>query len=448
MRPSVSVLLSWQPAQLATAGHDLVRRCADLQRQAGALTAVGSSLAGVWSGAAAQAATAHHTRRSAEVDELAAVVHTAGQALLAAADAVGQARASLQSALAAASAAGCTVLDDGTVLPPARPPVPGGLTDEALTAWHAEADATAAAQAAGAARLGAQVRAALTAAGAADDVSAVALSALRPPAVSPAPEPVRMGLTGGRWGPVALPSCPTTPEADEDEHGWLYDAVGGIGSGAWKTGPGMIGDVVGWIPLDAAQAVDDFTDRRYDDLSDWYDADTDSGVYRTADLSTQVGGFLGTGGVAAVRGVPALVRGGRSLLSRRAAEPVTFLSYRSGQTITNGHGGFVQAHHTIQDAAVRGLAGYDRAAAPALIMLRADHAATFAAQRGVRASATYRAERQIAARALREAGYTADEVTFAIKQADAYFLETLGWTMDTPVNVVRSAATAAGGGAR
>jgi len=56
---------------------------------------------------------------------------TAGQALLRAVDAIAQARAGLQAALSAA-AAGCTVLDDGAVLPPARPPVPIGLPEQEL----------------------------------------------------------------------------------------------------------------------------------------------------------------------------------------------------------------------------------------------------------------------------------------------------------------------------
>lgn len=80
MTPSVSVLLSWQPAQVSAASEDLVRRASDVQRSAGELSAVGASLSGVWWGAAAQAATAHHARRSAEVDALADVVHAAGQA--------------------------------------------------------------------------------------------------------------------------------------------------------------------------------------------------------------------------------------------------------------------------------------------------------------------------------------------------------------------------------
>jgi hypothetical protein len=253
MRPSVSVLLSWQPAALGSAGDALLTRAADLQRSAGDLTSIGSGLSAVWSGAAAQAATAHHTRRSAEVDDLGTVVHTAGQALLRAAEAIGQARTSLQSALAAASAAGCTVLDDGTVLPPARPPVPGGLTDEDRTAWQTEADATAAAQAGVAARLEAQIRSALTAAGAADDVSAAALAALQPPTVSPAPQPVAMGLTGGQWGPMALPSCPTTPTtpATTDDGNWWDGTVEQLGGFADGVRDGvvepvkMVGGLVG-----------------------------------------------------------------------------------------------------------------------------------------------------------------------------------------------------------
>jgi len=239
----VSQLLSWQPAQLAASGQALLRRAGDLQRSAGELTSIGTGLAGVWSGEAAQAATAHHRRRSTEVDDLATVVHTAGRALIAAADAIGQARTSTQSALAAAAAAGCTVLDDGTVLPPPRPSMPGGLNDPDASAWRAQADATAAAQAATAARLTAQIRAALTAAGAADDTNAAALAALQPPLISPPPRPVQMGFTGGQWGPLPLPSCPITqststssPAQDDDDEddGWWDGAVDqlvGFGTG-------------------------------------------------------------------------------------------------------------------------------------------------------------------------------------------------------------------------
>ena len=292
MRPSVPVLLSWQPDRLGAVGETLLTRAADLQRSAGDLTSIGSGLSAVWSGAAAQAATAHHTRRSAEVDDLATVVHTAGQALLRAAEAIGQARTSLQSALAAASAAGCTVLDDGTVLPPARPPVPGGLTDEDRTAEQAEADATAAAQAAGAARLAAQIRAALTAAGAADATSSAALSALQPPQVSPPPQPVRMGLSGGQWGPAPLPSCPVLPAAapapppQEDDGGFWSD----LGHGVLEVA-GLI-PVLG-EPADGINAV-------------WYEAEGD---HLNAGLSAAgMVPFLGWGATGAkltVKGVKA-----------------------------------------------------------------------------------------------------------------------------------------------
>lgn len=81
-------------------------------------------------------------------------------------------------------------------------------------------------------------------------------------------------------------------------------------------------------------------------------------------------------------------------------------------------------------------------------MLRADHAATFVNQRGARLTVTYGSERAIARRALRQSGYTAKEAILAIKQADEYFINTLGWTMDTPVNVVHGAPITAGGTTR
>ena len=308
MRPSVSQLLSWQPAQLAAAGTSLVARAADLQRSAADLTSIGSGLSGVWSGAAAQAATAHHRRRAAEVDELATVVHTAGQALLRAADAIGPARTSLQSALAAASAAGCTVLDDGTVLPPARPPVPGGLSDQDLTTWQTQADATAAADAAVAARLASQIRAALTAAGAADATSAAALSALQPPQISPAPRPVQMGLTGGQWAPVPLPSCPVTPQApappapEEEDDGGFWSSLG----------HGVL-DVAGLVPVlgepaDGINAI-------------WYEAEGD---HLNAGLSAAgMVPFLGWGATGAKLGIKGVKAADEAAAASRAAGETT-----------------------------------------------------------------------------------------------------------------------------
>ncbi len=316
--PTVSRLLGWQPDRVEAAGQRLLNRAEDLQRSAGELTAIGSGLSQVWSGAAAQAATAHHTRRSGEVDDLATVVYGAGQTLIRAAGAIGRARASLQSSLSAASASGCTVLDDGSVLPPARPAVPVGLAPQDRVLWQKEADLTASSQAAAAARLAQQIRAALDDAGAADDTTASALDAVRAPKISAPPQPVRMGLTGGQWGPVAPPSCPTVQaapaaqraeaeEAGEDDS-FLFTAVGGIGAGLWKVGPGVIGDVADVIPLGATQALADVSDQAYDDLSQWYGADTSSGVYRTADLGTQGVGFVLTGGVGALKAVPAAIK--------------------------------------------------------------------------------------------------------------------------------------------
>jgi len=283
----------------------LVSRAGDLQRGAGELTSIGAGLSGVWSGAAAQAAVAHHRRRSAEVDALAGVVHAAGQALIRAADGIAQARGSLQAALSAASASGCSVLDDGTVLPPARPPVPAGLSEQDRSAWQVQADATAAAQAAGAARLAAQIQAALTLAGAADDAGSAALWALQPPPVSAPPRPVPMGLSGGQWGLVPLPSCPVTapaavvPAPDEED-----------GAGFWSgLGHGVL-DVAGLVPVlgepaDGINAI-------------WYEAEGD---HVNAALSAAgMVPFLGMGATAAKVGIKGVETAGEAATAARAAE--------------------------------------------------------------------------------------------------------------------------------
>lgn len=240
----MSRLSGWRPVATGSAGSVLVARAGGLQRAAGALSSVSAGLGGAWSGAAAQAATGHTRRRAGEVDQLAVAVHAAGQALIRAGTAIGQAQTDLRAALAAAATAQCSVSDDGTVSPPARPAMPAGLADDQRQDWQDEADQTARHNATVAAHLQDQIQAALTAAGTADTAAHNALSAIDPPAVSPPPTLTAVGPFGGVWGPMPLPSCPAAPTPPPQPPAEQDD-----GGGFWNNlGHGVL-DVAGLVPV-------------------------------------------------------------------------------------------------------------------------------------------------------------------------------------------------------
>jgi hypothetical protein len=89
------------------------------------------------------------------------------------------------------------------------------------------------------------------------------------------------------------------------------------------------------------------------------------------------------------------------------------------------------AHHVIQDAAVRDLVGYDTNAAPGVQLpgpstaIGSPHYNATQVQRHAHPTAglggTYGAERAIAHRALVAAGFTQAQATQAVAEADAYF---------------------------
>ena len=88
--------------------------------------------------------------------------------------------------------------------------------------------------------------------------------------------------------------------------------------------------------------------------------------------------------------------------------------------------GHKDAHHIIQEAAVRDLPGYDSNSAPGVALPGPSnvpgtpHHATRAVQREP-GGGTYAAERRIGYKTLRKAGYTPDEARRAIDDADRYF---------------------------
>ncbi|MEY9582010.1 RHS repeat-associated core domain-containing protein [Sinorhizobium fredii] len=97
--------------------------------------------------------------------------------------------------------------------------------------------------------------------------------------------------------------------------------------------------------------------------------------------------------------------------------------------------GLKDAHHIIQDAAVRKLEGYRTNAAPGVVLKGPSnlsgtaHNLATAVQRQA-GGGTYAAERRIGYKALRAAGFSAETARSAIERADTYF-ESIGVTLDT-----------------
>jgi hypothetical protein len=102
-------------------------------------------------------------------------------------------------------------------------------------------------------------------------------------------------------------------------------------------------------------------------------------------------------------------------------------------------GGLKDAHHVIQDAAVRDLPGYNTNAAPGVQLegpstaIGSPHYNATQVQR-LTGGGTYGAEREIGRDALLAAGYSEAEAAQAIAEADAYF-ESIGVTLDTPTRI-------------
>jgi len=97
------------------------------------------------------------------------------------------------------------------------------------------------------------------------------------------------------------------------------------------------------------------------------------------------------------------------------------------------------AHHVIQDAAVRDLVGYNSSKAPGVQLpgpaskKGTPHNATRSVQQQ-RGGGTYAAERRIGYKALRKAGATRDQARQQIKRADEYF-DSIGVTRDTATRI-------------
>jgi hypothetical protein len=113
--------------------------------------------------------------------------------------------------------------------------------------------------------------------------------------------------------------------------------------------------------------------------------------------------------------------------------------FRAGTYGELKNAGIKDAHHVIQDAAVRDLPGYDSRAAPAVELKgpatrvgTAHYEATQVQRRA--GGGTYADERRIAYEALRRAGLSHEEAQTLIGRADDYF-KSIGVTPSTPTRI-------------
>ena len=295
-RPTVPMLVSWQPGQLELAGV-AVRRCADLlDGQADDLNAIRTGLKAVWSGEAADAAVKHTSGRIGEIEDLAAVVRTVASTLVRSGLALAPPRSSLLAALQAAAAAGCVVNDDGTVIPPVVSGVPTHFTGPVLAAMQRDYDVLVLAGAALAARLAAQIKLALDTAEQVDRQGRESLSRLVLPTISPPPQPLAPGFTSSPMdtSPLVAPGDMggVNGGAASRRRSTLYNIVGGLGSAAYDMGPGALGDLVKLPPDGLSPSDVSETDDLKRKLQDWYAADRQSDAHRRADIALQIGSIV------------------------------------------------------------------------------------------------------------------------------------------------------------
>ncbi len=126
-----------------------------------------------------------------------------------------------------------------------------------------------------------------------------------------------------------------------------------------------------------------------------------------------------------------------------AKKSISFISDRAVGAYKSLQGKFNEAHHIIQDAAVKDIPTYSKREAPTIHLNGSsktkgtEHNLATQAQNNRRQlgdGGTYGAERRIAYRSLRAAGLTQNEAKEAIKQADTYF-QSLGVTTSTTTRI-------------
>ncbi len=103
-------------------------------------------------------------------------------------------------------------------------------------------------------------------------------------------------------------------------------------------------------------------------------------------------------------------------------------------------GKYEQAHHIIQDAAVKNIPGYKYRDAPNVHLkgkanvVGTEHNIATQTQNKTVGGGTYGAERRVAYRALRSAGVSRSDAKIFVRKADEYFMGELKMTLSTPTN--------------
>ena len=103
--------------------------------------------------------------------------------------------------------------------------------------------------------------------------------------------------------------------------------------------------------------------------------------------------------------------------------------------------GASDAHHIIQDAAARDIPGYKTGAAPGIQLegpsteIGSPHYEATQVQRTAGVGGTFGAERQVACMSLAAAGCSPAEITDALARSDAYFVDQLGLSYDSPMRI-------------
>jgi hypothetical protein len=162
------------------------------------------------------------------------------------------------------------------------------------------------------------------------------------------------------------------------------------------------------------------------------------GFCRQSNNNRRRGGNVGQGGGSGTGGGNGPPRKGGSSVSAPSPGEPGGSSY--GQTIGNLRSkGLRDAHHIIQNAAVKNLPGYNSNRAPGIQLQGppntpgTQHFLTRNAQRA-RGGGTYGAERRIAYKALRQAGLSRNHARAEISRADQYF-QSLGVTRSTRTRI-------------
>ncbi|TPI72109.1 RHS repeat-associated core domain-containing protein [Mesorhizobium sp. B2-8-9] len=202
-----------------------------------------------------------------------------------------------------------------------------------------------------------------------------------------------------------------------------------------------MGDNDGSEDNEKAQAEAMSHDTEKDPIGNW----VSDRIQDALDFADAVGEGLQATGVGAVAGVPLsksasyinagidAVQETRALLNEERAVTTAVREFKTVGDLRKA--GLKDAHHVVQDAAMRDIPGYKTNEAPGVQLKGPSnvpgtpHFLATQAQR-VNKAGTYGVERQIAYKALRAAGLTSEEARAEIENADRHFA-TLGVTPDT-----------------